>query len=61
MNGQSTVPLLFSSLCPSQTNFITLTLLLTSIHGLRTPNEDINKRYLKNWAGVADKIFFGRT
>ena len=30
-------------------------------HGLRTPNEDINQRYLKNWAGVADKISFGRT
>ena len=30
-------------------------------HGLRTPNEDINQRYLKNWAGVADKICFCRT
>ena len=30
-------------------------------HGLRTPNEDINQRYLKNWADVADKICFGRT
>ena len=30
-------------------------------HGLRTPNEDINQRYLKNWTGVADKISFGRT
>ena len=30
-------------------------------HGLRTPNEDINQRYLKNWAGEADKISFGRT
>ena len=27
-------------------------------HGLRTPNEDINQRYLKNWAGVADTISF---
>ena len=27
-----------------------------STHGLRTPNEDINQRYLKNWADVADKI-----
>ena len=35
--------------------------LLPSIHGLRTPNEDINQRYLKNWAEVADKICFGRT
>ena len=26
------------------------------IHGLRTPNEGINQRYLKNWADVADKI-----
>ena len=24
-------------------------------HGLRTPNEGINQRYLKNWADVADK------
>ena len=23
-------------------------------HGLRTPNEGINQRYLKNWADVAD-------
>ena len=30
-------------------------------HGLRTPNEGINHRYLKNWADVADKICFGRT
>ena len=28
----------------------------TSAHGLRTPNEGINQRYLKNWADVADKI-----
>ena len=32
-----------------------------NVHGLRTPNEDINPRYLKNWAGVADKISFGLT
>ena len=30
-------------------------------HGLRTPNEGINQRYLKSWADVADKICFGRT
>ena len=30
-------------------------------HGLRTPNEGINQRYLKNWADVTDKICFGRT
>ena len=30
-------------------------------HGLRTPNEGINQRCLKNWADVADKIFFSRT
>ena len=30
-------------------------------HGLRTPNEGINQRYLKNWADVADKMCFGRT
>ena len=37
---------------------------LSSVHsfldderpGLRTPNEGINQRYLKNWADVADKI-----
>ena len=29
--------------------------------GLRTPNEGIDQRYLKNWADVADKIRFGRT
>ena len=28
---------------------------------LRTPNEGINQRYLKNLADVADKICFGRT
>ena len=27
-------------------------------HGLRTPNEGINQRYLKNWADVAHKIYF---
>ena len=30
-------------------------------HGLRTPNEDINQEFLKNWADVADKICFGCT
>jgi hypothetical protein len=30
-------------------------------HGLRTPNEGINQRDLKNWADVADKICLGRT
>ena len=30
-------------------------------HGLRTPNEGTNQRYLKNWADVADKTCFGRT
>ena len=30
-------------------------------HGLRTPNEGINQRYLKNWANEADKICFSRT
>ena len=32
-----------------------------SDHGLRTPNEGTNQRYLKNWADVADKICFVRT
>ena len=31
------------------------------IHGLLTPNEGKNQRYLKNWADVADKICLGRT
>ena len=30
-------------------------------HGLRTPNEGINQRYLKIWAVVADKICLGPT
>ena len=30
-------------------------------HGLWTPNEGINQRYLKNWADMADKIYFGYT
>ena len=30
-------------------------------YGLRTPNEGLNQRYLKNWADVAGKICFGRT
>ena len=34
---------------------------ISSYHGLRTPNEGINQRYLKNWADVADKICFGHT
>jgi hypothetical protein len=33
----------------------------TCIHGLRTPNEEINQYNLKIWANVADKICFGRT
>ena len=32
---------------------------LCNVHGLRTPNEGINQRYMKNWADVADKICFG--
>ena len=35
--------------------------ILGTNHRLRTPNEGINQRYLKNWAYVADKICFGRT
>ena len=34
---------------------------LEHVHGLRTPNEGINQRYLKHWAEMADKICFGRT
>ena len=29
-------------------------------HELRTPNEGMNQRYLKNWADVANKICFSR-
>ena len=32
-----------------------------SSHGLRTSNEGISQRYLKNWTDVADNICFGRT
>ena len=30
-------------------------------HGVRTPNDGINQRYLKEWANVVDKICFGCT
>ena len=30
-------------------------------HGLLTPNEGMNKRNVKFWADMADKICFGRT
>ena len=30
--------------------------LIGIFHGLWTPNEGINQRYLKNWADVANKI-----
>ena len=32
-----------------------------SNHGIRTPSECINQRYLKIWADAAEKICFGRT
>ena len=41
--------------------FIVVVRSYVDAHGLRTPNEGINQRYLKNWAEVADKICFGRT
>ena len=34
---------------------------LLDTHGLRTPNEGRNQKYLKNLADVAVKICFGRT
>ena len=34
----------------------TVTLIVTYSHGLRTPHEGTNLRYLKEWADVADKI-----
>ena len=40
---------------------IFLVMIFDSMHELRTLNEGINQRYLKNWADVADKISFGRT
>ena len=30
-------------------------------HGLRTPNEGLNQKYLKNWPDVVDEICFGST
>ena len=38
------------------TLIMNLNYLNTFEDGLRTPNEGINHRYLKNWADVADKI-----
>ena len=31
------------------------------VHGLRTPKEGINQRYLKNLTDMGDEICFGRT
>ena len=36
--------------------FFSLAYPVVSHHGLQTPNEGKNERYLKNWADVADKI-----
>ena len=38
-----------------------IALINSFMHGLLTPNEGINQRYLKNWADVADEICFDRT
>ena len=35
--------------------------LVHAVHGLRTPNENMNQRNLIFWADVADKICFSRT
>ena len=40
----------------SDNNFVDTKNCLGIYHGLRTPNEGINQRYLKKWADVADKI-----
>ena len=39
-----------------QINWNTIQICTNSQHGLRTPNDSINQRYLKNWADSADKI-----
>ena len=40
---------------------LTPTMLYNLDQGLRTLNEGINQRYLKNWADVTEKICFGCT
>ena len=40
---------------------VSVSCLLACSHGLRTPNEGINQKYLENGADVADKICFGCT
>ena len=47
--------------CPGQNGQLVERFGISRIHGLRTPNDGINQKYLKNWADVADKICFGRT
>ena len=42
-------------------NLMEIQYIYGEFHGLRTPNEGINQRYLKFWADVADEICFGRT
>ena len=39
-----------------QKTYLQLPTYIPEYHGLRTPNEDINQKYLENWADVADKI-----
>ena len=46
---------------PKIDDFFFFLILYFSDHGLWTPNEGINQRYLKNWADVADKTCFGCT
>ena len=48
--------------CPQNQRDVKTLIFLHSIsHGLRTPNEGMNQRYLKIWADLADKICFGHT
>ena len=65
--GNSNIRNTYSSsfgLCTGALPKVLTNLLFTKIrygHGLRTPNEGINQRYLKNWANVVDKICFAST
>ena len=51
---------LFPNRCSAKEEILTSTMIIHMRDllstGLRTPNEGINQRYLKNWADVADKV-----
>ena len=66
MNCKSFWTILFTKVSNDSPSEIITTLRLDKLlnipldHGLRTPNEGINQKNLKNWADVADKICFGQ-